>query len=240
MNQGIYPLASTMINQLNRVDILSNNLANANTNAFKQESLSEGSFNNYLKNAQKKDEVISKLSEITNIIPKIDNKFIDKKLGAITPTNNQLDFAIKKEEMFFKVQNPKNGEIVLTRDGSFGILNEKLVTKNGYLVLNFDNLPIATTEEEFAKQIAVVKTNFENLDKQGGNSYKIKSEQNIEMLFDNESYLAQGALERSNVNSITTMVSLIDSHRRFEQAQKAIKGIDEINQKVIDKIGNNR
>ena len=36
------------------------------------------------------------------------------------------------------------------------------------------------------------------------------------------------------------MVGLIESQRRFEQAQKAMTGIDEINQKVIDKIGSNR
>lgn len=35
------------------------------------------------------------------------------------------------------------------------------------------------------------------------------------------------------------MVALIDAHRRFEQAQKGVLTIDDINAKVIDKIGNN-
>ena len=34
MNQGTYPLAATMINQINRLDMISNNLANSNTNGF--------------------------------------------------------------------------------------------------------------------------------------------------------------------------------------------------------------
>ena len=121
MNQGIYPLASSMINQLNRVDVLSNNLANSSTTGFKQDNLAEGSFNNYLKKAQEKDQDISQISKITNTIPKIDNQFVSQELGVILPTNNQLDFAIRDENMFFKVQNPKNGEILLTRDGAFKI-----------------------------------------------------------------------------------------------------------------------
>ena len=35
MNQGTYPLAASMINQFNRLDQISNNLANINTNGFK-------------------------------------------------------------------------------------------------------------------------------------------------------------------------------------------------------------
>ena len=35
MNQGTYPLAASMINQINRLDQISNNLANVNTNPNK-------------------------------------------------------------------------------------------------------------------------------------------------------------------------------------------------------------
>ncbi len=236
MNQGIYPLAANMVNQLNRVDTLANNLANSNTVGFKQDSLSEGSFNYYLKRSQEQKSETTKISTIMNNIPKIDTKFIDKSLGAITPTNNQLDFAIKDEQVFFKVQNPQTKEILLTRDGAFGILDGNLVTKNGFNVLNNENEPIVV-EDEFAQQIAVVKTPFENLAKQGNNNYKIKSQQEIEMLAENEGFILRGALEKSNVNPITTMVGLIECHRRFEQAQKAVKGIGELNKSSTEKIG---
>ena len=36
------------------------------------------------------------------------------------------------------------------------------------------------------------------------------------------------------------MVALIEAQRKFEQDQKAVNGIDDINAKVIDSIGNNR
>ena len=51
--------------------------------------------------------------------------------------------------------------------------------------------------------------------------------------------IVKGAVEKSNVNSVTAMVELIDAQRRFEQSQKAIKTIDELNSSVIDKIGSN-
>ena len=44
MNQGVYPLAASMINQINRLDQISNNLANTNTYGFKQEGTTETTF----------------------------------------------------------------------------------------------------------------------------------------------------------------------------------------------------
>ena len=52
--------------------------------------------------------------------------------------------------------------------------------------------------------------------------------------------MLQGSLEKSNVNTIRTMVGLIEAQRKFEQSQKAITGIDQINGKVIESIGNQR
>ena len=239
MNQGIYPLAANMINQLNRVDVLSNNLANSTTSGFKEDNVVEGSFNNYLTVANEKHLQTTKINEITNTIPKMDGSYVSEQNGALIPTNNQLDFAIKDENIFFKIRNPKTHENLLTRDGSFKILNGQVVTQNGYQVLNIENQPI-TAEDDFATQIAVVKSQYENLTKQGNNNYKIKSQKDVEKLIGNEEYVMQGTLEKSNVNTVSTMVSLIESHRNFELAQKAMTGIDDMNKNVIEKIGSAR
>eukprot|EP01156_Anaeramoeba_ignava_P010906 Anaeramoba_ignava/a481217_16.p2 GENE.a481217_16~~a481217_16.p2 ORF type:complete len:242 (+),score=6.71 a481217_16:1268-1993(+) len=241
MTQGTYTLAANMINQINRVDTISNNIANVNTTGFKQDHLVEGSFNNYLQKVENSsDKEPLALSTVMNTIPKIDGNFINSKLGSITPTGNKLDFALSQGDAFFKVQN-QNGDIFLTRDGSFKNLNGELVTQNGYKVLNENNEPIELGEgEEFINNIAVVSTNFNNLEKIGDNNYKAKNEQDVQVVENNTEYIVKGAIERSNVNSVKSMVALIDANRRFEQAQKAVNGIDEINQKVIDKIGNNQ
>ncbi len=237
MNQGTYPLAAAMINQLNRVDMISNNLANANTVGFKQEGMVEGSFNYYLTRASNEGFAPTKVNEITNTIPKLDGKYINEEVGPIVATGNALDFALKDSNTFFKVLN-ENGNVEYTRDGSFKILDNFLVDSKGRNILSNDNEPIVT-DEEFINQISVVKIDFKDLEKVGYNNYKAKQNALIEQLELNDGQLIQGSLEKSNINTVSTMVALIDAHRRFEQAQKGVLTIDDINAKVIDKIGNN-
>lgn len=237
MNQGVYPLAASMINQVNRLDQISNNLANINTNGFKQEGLTETTFNYYLERASNEGFTPNKINTVTNNIPKIDAKFIDGEMGPIADTGNELDFALKQPDTFFKYQN-QNGDIVYTRDGAFKILDGFLVDSNGNNILNPDNEPIVI-EGQFTSQIAVVQIPYNNLQKLGDNSYKAKNDNDTLIYENNDGLVVQGAIEKSNVNSVTAMVELIDAHRRFDQSQKAISSIDEINSKIIDKIGNN-
>lgn len=245
MNQAIYSLSATMVNQLNRVDVLSNNIANTNTAAFKQDNLVEGSFNYYLKRSlqnntkisnEPKDPNIIKQNIIQNTIPKIDGDYIKGDVGSIVTTGNKLDFSLKDNEIFFKIED-KNGDILLTRDGSFKNINGFLGTAQGDKVLNADNKPIAL-EDGFENQISLIKTPFTNLDKIGNNNYKSEDIKKLTPIINNDQYMLQGSIEKSNVNAVTAMVALIDSQRRLEQAQKAITGIDDINGKLISQIGN--
>ncbi len=237
MNQGTYPLAASMINQINRLDMISNNLANINTNGFKQEDTTEGSFNYYLQRAKQEGFTPSKINEVTNTIPKMDGKFIYQDQGPIMTTGNTLDFALHQADTFFKIED-KSGEIVYSRDGAFKIMHGFLVDANGQFILNNDNERIST-EDDFINQIAVVKIDYKELDKYKDNNYQTKENASIETFELNDGEILQGALEKSNVNSVLAMVGLIEAHRRFDQSQKAISTIDEINGKLIDKIGNN-
>ncbi|MDD2292223.1 MAG: flagellar hook-basal body protein [Aliarcobacter sp.] len=237
MNQGTYPLAASMINQINRLDQISNNLANINTNGFKQEGTSETTFNYYLQRAQEQNIAPTKINTVVNNIPKIDSKFINSEMGPIAMTGNTFDFALSNPDTFFKIQN-QNGDIVYTRDGAFKNLDNFLVDGNGNNVLNADNEPIVI-DEDTASQIGVVKVSYDDLEKIGDNTYLAKSSAQIESFENNDSLIVKGAIEKSNVNSVSTMVELIDANRRFEQAQKAVKSIDELNASLIEKIGSN-
>ncbi|BAK74272.1 MAG: flagellar hook-basal body protein [Arcobacter sp.] len=237
MNQGVYPLAASMINQINRLDQISNNLANVNTYGFKQEGTTETTFNYYLERMQAENKAPTKINEVTNNIPKIDSKYINSEMGPIVMTGNTLDFALNASDTFFKIQN-SNGDIVYTRDGAFKNLDNFLVDSNGNNVLNADNEPIVI-ENGFESQVGVVKIPYTNLEKLGDNTYKIKDQNDMEVFENNDNMVVQGAIEQSNVNSVSAMVELIDAHRRFEQSQKAIKSIDELNAGLIEKIGSN-
>jgi len=239
MTQGIHQLTASMVNQLNRVDVVSNNLANANTVGFKEDNLAEGSFNRYLREKTKKDEVMLKESLVMNTIPKIDTSYKNESVGAAVETGNDLDFAIKDKDMFFKVKNAQ-GNIEYTKDGSFKVEDGRLITQNGYSVLDANNQEINIDNPDFGTTIALVSTDFKNLENIGNNNYKAKNEDEITIVAESGQYILQGALEKSNVNTIKTMVGLIEAQRKFEQSQKAINGIDTINSKVIESIGNNR
>ncbi len=240
MTQGLHPLAANMINQLNRVDVVSNNLANANTVGFKGDHLVEGSFNHYMDKIKAEDKEPMKLSEVMNTVPKIDGKYIDQDMGSVVQTGNGLDFALNEPELYFKVHNSRNNQIEYTRDGSFKVVNGELVTQNGYNVLNNNNQPIIVDENNlFTADIGIVSIDSKNLSKIGNNNYKADDDKVNEIVNDG-SIVLQGALEQSNINTVSSMINLIEAQREFEQAQKAIKGIDEINAKVIDSIGNNK
>lgn len=238
MNQATYPLAAGMINQLNRVDTISNNLANANTVGYKQTGLTEGTFNNYLDKAIEKNQPTTKLNVVTNSIPKLDSRFINGEMGPMVQTANALDFALQHPNTFFKVQAP-NGETLLTRDGSFKVVDNQLVTGNNYPVLNGENEPIEVEDDvNLAEVLGIAQTEYENLENVGNNSFRVKdnAQANLNAAEDSSLFVEQGALEKSNVNSVTAMVQLIDAHRRFEQAQKAVTSIGEMNGKMMDKL----
>lgn len=237
MNQGVYPLAASMINQINRLDQVSNNLANVNTLGFKQEGTTETTFNYYLQKMESQQKLMLKESVVTNNIPKIDSRYTNAEMGPIVMTGNSLDFALNEPDTFFKIQN-ENGDIVYTRDGAFKNLDGFLVDSNGNNVLNADNEAIVI-EDGFESQIGVAKTPYTNLEKMGDNTYLVKNVDEAEQIENNDGRIVRGAVEQSNVNSVTAMVELIDAHRRFDQSQRAIKTIDDLNAGLIEKIGGN-
>lgn len=238
MNQGVYPLAASMVNQINRLDQISNNLANADTIGFKQEGTAETTFNWYLQRMENSPKKKFVESITINNIPKIDTRYTDPQMGAIRTTGNDLDFALNSYDTFFKIQD-ENGDILYTRNGAFKNQDGFLVDGNGNNVLNQDNEAIII-EDNFQLQIGIAQTGFKNLEKVGDNNYRALNLDLVENLENNDNQIILGAVEQSNVNRVTTMVELIDAHRRFDQSQKAIKTIDDLNAGLIEKIGNTR
>ena len=198
MNQGVYPLTASMVNQINRLDQISNNLANADTFGFKQEGTSETTFNWYLQRMQEEQQNPFVESITINNIPKIDTRYTDPLMGPMKMTGNPLDFALNAPDTFFKIQN-ENGDIVYTRDGAFKNLDGFLVDGNGNNVLNADNEAIVV-EDGFELQIGVAKTSFKNLEKIGDNTYKALVLDDVENFENNDNRILNGTVEQSNVN----------------------------------------
>jgi len=162
MQTGYYSSAAGMVTQFNRIDTISNNLANVNTTGFKEDSLVVGDFmrvykeaRDTLPNANQSENGAAFINRTMARAPQIVDSFTDFSVGNMQKTSNTLDLALSKEGLFFAVKTPQG--IRLTRDGSFTTNDEgKLVTKNGYEVLADDYFKGGGTVE-FAPQDNIIE-----------------------------------------------------------------------------------
>ncbi|MBR1669332.1 MAG: flagellar hook-basal body protein [Butyrivibrio sp.] len=150
MVKGLYTAYTGMINEQHRMDVLTNNLANANTNGYKKEGATAQSF---------KDQLALKIKDITDapftarglgiINPgvKIGEGYVDWSEGPMKETHNAFDVAIGGRGFFaidytnkaINIERDTAGvqDIMYTRDGNFTLTNEGvLVTQDGDPVLS--------------------------------------------------------------------------------------------------------
>lgn len=144
MQTGYYSATGGMVTQFNRLDVISNNLANLNTNAYKRDDVVVGDFLRLYQEARDElplrnhtKEASQFLNRSMDRVPQIVEEYTDRSIGAMKQTGNPLDFALQKPDQFFAIETP-NG-IRYTRDGAFNVDAEgRLVTKEGFPVLPRD------------------------------------------------------------------------------------------------------
>lgn len=244
MVRGLYTAATGMVNQMHRLDVISNNLANSATTAYKKEGASSQSFKDLL--------TIKINDETTNYIDmpigrmslgvKIGETYTDYSEGNVQESGNPYDLALTDRGFFAISYSDRNGNeyIKYTRDGNF-VLNSDgaLVTRDGDFVLGRDGgiivIPEGTTvsidetgriEADGVEVGNIQITDFEDynyLKKFGENMYTA-----IEGAVETESRsrIFQGYLEMSNVNVVSEMVDMIATARDYESNQKIIQAID--------------
>ncbi len=146
--KGIYTAVSGAMAQSDKMDTIANNIANADTPAFKRD---EQIFREYLTSYEKQEEAVgsTKIPDSIDSFYPInggDKSYVDSAgtstsftQGSLIVSNNPLDVAIEGDA-FFEVLTP-NG-VRWTRNGGF-TLNQlgELVTKQGYPVLMQEQRP---------------------------------------------------------------------------------------------------
>ena len=210
------------------IEIITNNLANAQTTGFKEE------FGRLLES----DKTLSVASNI------------DMTPGEVGYTGNDLDVALNGPG-FFAIQTA-NG-VRYTRNGSFS-MNESgdLVTKDGMKVLSSSGSPINVSGSNVAIQdggvvtvdgneVATLKVvTFKNtidLQKEGANRFVWNG--TPDGVQDAVTPMVIGrALEHSNVNPTMEMTRLMTAYREFEAVQKSVRTIDaDMNGRLIQELG---
>lgn len=262
MVKGLYTAFTGMVNEQKRLDVLSNNLANADTNGYKKEGTTSQTFADELAIRIKDTSYfgMKKNLGVMSMGVHIGETYTDYSQGNYKVTDNQTDFAINGDGFFAISYTDKAGNtsVKYTRDGAF-IVNTQgyLVTKDGDFVLNQNgamntdpnsriqvnpNLPIVVTpdggiyqNDQLVGNIGLV--NFEDYDyiaKFGENMYDIVDGAT---LVASEATIDQGCLEASNVNVVSEMVNMITISRAYQAGQKVINAVDNTLDKAVNQVG---
>ncbi len=252
MLRSFYTSVSSLITMENKQNVITNNMANANTNGFKSESLITKGFDEVLL-ATRENDVFNELGTLSLgvNIDEINTKFTQ---GLIKETSRPTDFAIDGRG-FFVVQRNVGGqyENVYTRDGNFKIsIDGTLMTTTGDKVLG-TNLqtgavePIFVGDSEFVldnnnviqvegfANYELATVDFEDynaLTKIGDNYYKGENP-----MMNTNIWVNQGYIEGSNVDLGTEMINMMTTMREFETNQKMVQIIDETMEKAATEIG---
>lgn len=251
MIRGWYTGASGMNAQQNRLDAISNNLANVDTAGYKKEITVSKSFPELLLRRTNADGVYKTAvgsSDAAPIIGKLglgvetNENYIDFSQGSFKITNTNTDVAFSGKG-FYSVQTP-DGE-KYTRNGNFHIGKEGILeTKDGYPVLgekgyirveddkfiiNEDGIIYSQDDMSEIDRFKVVRFDNERYLKKVGESMyttnDIAGEPHIAEGKERPVFM-QGYTETSNVNVVNEMVQMIEVNRAYEANQKTITSED--------------
>ena len=259
MLKGLYTAYTGMLNEQNRMDVLTNNLANADTIGFKKEGATSQSFDDVLVDKIKDDSEYVRLARrigVGNPGVKIGEGYTDYSQGAFQVTNNTYDFALGGKGFFTVEFTNKEGETntLYTRDGNFDITNDGyLVTTDGDYVLGTGTTPqrikldptkpvivdelgnIFQNDKKVAQlQISDFK-DYNYLEHYGENYYM--PVEGAELTRATDCSVNQGYLETSNVSIVSEMVEMISVSRQYEANQKLIQTYDGSLEIAVNQLG---
>ena len=265
MVKGLYTAWSGMVNEMNRLDVMTNNLANVDTNGYKKEGATAEPFRTQLaykiKDSSVPNRHAKQLGDV-NLGVKIGETYTDYTQGSFRVTENKYDCAIDGNGFFAISFTDKAGNtsVKYTRDGAFTISTDGFLrTKDGDYVLNQNgaqngnpaannyiqldpNLDFTIDSEGFiyqndqlVAQLGLV--DFENYD------FLEKYGENLMQTVEGAqeqpaaAQVRQGALEASNVQPVNEMVNMIAIQRAYDTNQKVITTMDDILDKTVNQVG---
>ncbi|HRW34282.1 MAG TPA: flagellar basal-body rod protein FlgG [Thermotogota bacterium] len=251
MITGMYSAATGMNAQQHKLDTIANNLANVDTTGFKK-SRNEFAdlFYVYAKQTGSPESDISGSEGpvYTGLGVREVRTTRLYTQGNIEKTERPLDVAINGQGFFRVILD--NGGPAYTRDGAFHEKDGTLYTSAGHAVdgVSVDGVAsvydLIITQDGFVTDSAGVNygqialydfTNPEGLKSIGDNLY-LESDQSGEVNALNlglvNTTLAQGFLEKSNVNAVQEMVNMISAQRAYELNSKSITTADNMLQTV--------
>lgn len=248
MVKGFYNLTSGMLSQGRRLDVVANNMTNVSTAGYKAEQYTDRTFDEVMavRIGNKIKTPYQELPTYQAHILAPDHLYTDFTQGSLEETTLPLDFAIQGEG-FFAIQMEDG--VAYTRAGSFTLDNE------GYLCLS----ELGRVLDRAGNPIQLPTDKLEpdtrgNLYTQGG---EYLGTLGVFTFADNQElernpyglFIGQGAqvnenvtvlnkwVERSNVDLVKEMVSMITTQRALQSAAQMSQIYDEVIKRAVNDIG---
>lgn len=254
MLRGLFTAASGMYASQRKTEMLTNNMANAQTAGFKADyshvrAFPEMLIERFNAGAGRSEQVgtLHTGAYVQEIVP----RFIQ---GDTIQTDRPTDLALMDRTegtAFFTVE--QNGQVKFTRNGKFTLDPEGiLTTESGWPVLDENGNRIRVASEQFevdesgwisdnGTQIArlgiVMSNNPENLSKEGDGLFRSEDDAGLPMAENVEFKISQGFVEKSNVDITRSMTDMITAYRTFEANQKVLQAYDRSLDKAVNEIG---
>ena len=253
MIRGLYTSAMGMSTQMANLDVVANNIANANTNGFRGGTAVNSSFPEILMHRihsepGKPGELVIPVGGVGHgvTIHQIHTNFMQ---GPLEVTRGDLDVALAGPGFFAVESNaPGTPTEMFTRNGSFTVNAQRtLVNHNGDRILGVggnhitipDGIIEITNRGEIFVDGSLVDTlrivNFEDKSMLRQFGYTLFSRNDAEEI-PFEGSVQQGYLERSNVNVVREMVHMINISRAYELNQRMVTIQDTTLQQAVNDI----
>lgn len=235
----------SLLNDMLHLDIISNNLANANVNGYKRDMAVTRSFDALFADTLQLSGVNLQASRQTDAIPQV-HRITDTSSGALKFTGNPLDIAIEGDAY---LELTDGGSVRYSRQGSFKTdAAGRLVHSTGFAVsgeagdillrggeVSIDREGSVSEDGEVVGQLKMVQFKAsEALVKIGRGMWEapvgVKSEPAEDV------NVRQGYVESSNVDPMQEVVRMISTMRHFETTANVIKGYDEMMNTAISSI----
>ena len=254
MEMSLYSAVFGALSTETRLNISANNLANVNTTGYKRDRVSfEDTFYRYAHDYHmdprgdiRQKQLLPRADLIAK--PRLAMQQIDFAQGALTATGNPLDLAIQGPG-FFKV-SAGQGNSYYTRNGAFHRSAEGMLVNDQDMPVLGGGGPIQLPEGRISVggdgavyvdgaqvgQVDVVTVqNPDALMKYGANLYMPQTGATIQegVMRAGTTEVAQGFLEKPNVEVVEEMVSMIETQRTFEAYQKVMSSSNELDTKAI-------
>jgi flagellar basal-body rod protein FlgG len=240
MYKGIYIAASGAILKQAELDVATQNLANANTTAYKKDIIS---FKEYLFQTEAGTAPDGRaMSDYSDFKTDFTN-------GTIVQTGNTLDIAIDGNGLIALEGDlyTRRGDLKKNREGYLTTFDGKKVMGNGGpIMIPEDSVKIDIDSEGKVSVIQSGSTTPVEIDTMkimdfGPDAVITKAGNGQLMVSGNgtpaTSVVMQGYLEKSNVDTVKEMVRMIGIMREFESYQKIIQSFDDSTAKVNNEMG---